>query len=130
MIRDLPASRFILPHFTTYNLSDIPYAYPPLGMYIAAILASLFKVSEIDLLRWIPAVASSIVLPVFYWLSLQISANKTKSFVTIIFLAFLPGSFDWLIMGGGLTRSFGILFFLLAVGHVYKLFKDSDNPSI
>ena len=127
MIRDLLASQFVLPRFTTYNLSDIPYAYPPLGMYVAAILSSLLKVSEIDLLRWIPALASSIILPAFYWLTLQIFANRTKSFIAVIFAAFLPGSFDWLIMGGGLTRSLGILFFLLAAGHVFRLFNDSSN---
>ncbi len=130
MIRDLQASQFMLPRFTTYNLSNIPYTYPPLGMYVAAILTSLLKISEVDLLRWIPAIVSSIIIPVFYRLSLQIFENKAKSLIATIFVAFLPGSFDWLIMGGGLTRSLGILFFLLAVNYVLKVFRDADNRSI
>lgn len=130
MTRDLLNNQFILPHFTTYNLSNIPYTYPPLGMYLAAFFSSLFNISEIDLLRWIPAIASSIIIPVFYRLSFQIFENKTKASISVIFVAFLPGSFDWLIMGGGLTRSLGIFFFLLAISNVLKLFRESDKWSL
>jgi len=40
MIRDLKANHFILPQFTTYNFVDIPFAYPPVGFYIAAIFST------------------------------------------------------------------------------------------
>jgi hypothetical protein len=130
MIRDLQTNHFILPYVTSYNLSGIPFAYPPLGIYIAAFISSLLKISAIDLLRWLPAIVSAFIIPVFYWLSLQIFVNRTKSLFAVTFLVFLPGSFDWLIMGGGLTRSLGILFFLLAVGCVLRLFRDSDNRFI
>src|SRR4030095_12722187 len=33
MIRDLRVSEYILPYTTSYNFSNIPYAYPPLGFY-------------------------------------------------------------------------------------------------
>ncbi|MDO9302752.1 MAG: hypothetical protein Q7T89_15305, partial [Anaerolineales bacterium] len=39
MIRDLQANHYILPQFTSYNFADIPFAYPPLGFYIAASLS-------------------------------------------------------------------------------------------
>ncbi len=38
MTRDLEASNFRIPAFTTYNGGHIPFAYPPLGFYLAAIL--------------------------------------------------------------------------------------------
>lgn len=126
MMQDLSENHFSLPVFISYNLSGIPFAYPPFGFYFAAALSSLFGFSEIDLLRWLPALASAGIVPVFYWLSVLILQDKKKALVAVMFIAFLPGSFDWLVMGGGLTRSFGILFFLLAVGFSLKLFREAD----
>ena len=36
MILDLQANHYAAPLFTTYNHVSIPYAYPPLGIYIGA----------------------------------------------------------------------------------------------
>jgi hypothetical protein len=41
--------------------------------------------------------------------------------------ALVPGSYDMQVMGGGLTRTFGALFFGLAILAVYKLF---ETPSL
>ena len=130
MIRDLRASGFILPEFTSYNLSDIPFAYPPFGFYVGAIISSLFSVSDVDLLRWLPAIVSAAVVPAFYWLSLQFFDNTTKTFIATVIVAVMPGTFGWLVMGGGLSRSFGILFYLLAVGNALRLFRNKDSHSL
>lgn len=130
MIRDLRASGFLLPETASYNLSNIPYAYPPFGFYVAALVSSAFPVSEIELLRWIPAAVSAAILPVFYWLSLQFFGKTPRSFLAVVLVSFLPGSFDWLVMGGGLSRSFGILFLLAAAGRVLRLFRDQDARSL
>ena len=129
MIHDLQTSHYALPIDTSYNLSQIPFAYPPFGMYLAAILSGLFHISEITLLIWLPALASAAIVPVFYWVSLQLFREKNKPLLAVMLVSFLPGSFDWLVMGGGLTRSFGILFFLLAVGFVLKTFRDYSAKS-
>jgi len=130
MIRDLRASYLMLPAVTSYNLSDIPFAYPPFGFYIAALFSGWFGLSDIELLRWLPAIAGAGIVPVFYWLSLRIFRDATKSSIAVVFAAFLPGSFDWLIMGGGLTRAFGILFFLAGIGHALVLFRDGVRKSL
>jgi hypothetical protein len=130
MIQDLRANQYLIPAATNYNYSDIPYAYPPFGIYIAAILSGVFSISDIAILRWLPAIMSAAIIPVFYWLSLQIFDSKPKAFIAAALYALLPTSFDWLVMGGGLTRSFGILFSLLAFGHVYRLFRDGLRTEI
>jgi hypothetical protein len=122
MTRDLRANHFLLPAFTTYNNSNIPFAYPPFGIYIAALLSFVFHISEIDILRWLPPLVATAILPAFYWLSLKLFDSRPKPLIATALFAFLPGSSDWFIMGGGLTRSFGILFSLLALGCVYELF--------
>jgi len=130
MIRDLRANGFILPATTSYNQSGIPFAYPPFGFYVAAAISSLFPIEDIDLLRWLPAIVSAFIVSVFYWLSLQFFENKTKSMLATIVVSVMPGTFGWLVMGGGLSRSFGILFFLPAVGNVLRVFRDKHKPSL
>ncbi len=130
MIRDLRAGHFLLPPFTSYNQSDIPFAYPPFGIYMAAILSAVFHISEIDILRWLPPLVACAIIPAFYWLSLRILASRSKAVIATALFTFLPGSSDWFIMGGGLTRSFGILFSLLASGSVYQLLRDGDRKCI
>lgn len=130
MIRDLRVSGFLLPATASYNLSDIPYAYPPFGFYVAALISSAFPVSDVELLRWIPAFAAAAIVPVFYWFCLQFFGRTSRSFPAVVLVSFLPGSFDWLVMGGGLSRSFGILFLLAAAGRALKLFRDEDARSL
>jgi len=130
MIRDLRANGFILPATTSYNQSGIPYAYPPFGFYVAAAISSLFPIADIELLRWLPAIVSAFIVPVFYWLSLQFFENKTKSMIATVVVSVMPGTFGWLVMGGGLSRSFGILFYLLSVGNVLRVFRDRNSRSL
>ena len=66
MIRDLKANHYLLPEFTTYNFADIPFAYPPLGFYIAASLSDLLPVSELGVLLWLPALVNTLSILVFY----------------------------------------------------------------
>src|SRR6266545_8069862 len=51
MIRDLRLNHYFLPAFTTYNLAAIPFAYPPLGLYLAALLRDVLGLPEIEALR-------------------------------------------------------------------------------
>lgn len=131
MIRDLRSNDFVLPLVTSYNYSDIPFVYPPFGMYVAALVSSQISISEFELLRWLPPLVSAAIIPAFYWLALQICGSQPKAFVAAALYAVMPGSYDWLIMGGGLTRSFGIMFSLFAVGYAYRLVRGySDKITI
>src|SRR5512133_751688 len=66
MIRDLQANHYILPQFTTYNFTQIPFAYPPLGFYIAASLSDLLPVSVLQILLWLPALVNTLAIFFFY----------------------------------------------------------------
>lgn len=130
MIRDLQVNRFVLPSVASYNLSDIPFAYPPFGFYLAAALSDWLSIPPIDLLLWLPPLVSAAIIPAFYWLARQIFNSEPKAMVATALYAFMPGVSDWLIMGGGLTRAFGILFSLLAVGFVHRVFRGGEKRSI
>jgi len=111
MINDLRSNANHLPDFTTYNRSAIPYTYPPLPFYLAALMADLTGFSVIDLLRWLPAIASCLCLIAFYALATSVfEGDRLKSALATAAYAFVPGAIYWTLMGGGLTRAFGQLF--------------------
>jgi hypothetical protein len=129
MIRDLRANGFVLPAFTDYNHAAIPYAYPPLGFYAAALL-SVIGFHEIDILRWLPAVVNFLSIGGFFLLASALLDDRPRAAVAAAFFALTPGSFEWQIMGGGLTRAFGMAFLSLAVFCVYRLFQRGERKYV
>ena len=126
MTTDLLANKFIPPAYTTYNLLDIPFAYPPLAFYIGAGLSSLLGVSGIEILRWLPALVNGLSVPVFYLLAKEITRDKLKGSLASLAFAFTPHLTPWLSSGGGLTRSFGFVFLILTTLFTIKLFRSGN----
>jgi hypothetical protein len=89
MMRDLRVNNFALPVFTTYNYSDIPFAYPPLGLYLGA-LFEWIGLSEIQVLIWLPAFLTVATIPLFYLLSLALLENRPRAAVATAFFALAP----------------------------------------
>ena len=129
MIRDLRSNGFVLPAFTTYNNSQIPFAYPPLGFYVAGIL-NLFGISELTILHWLPILVSIASIIVFYLFAGTLLADRARGAAATLFFALTTGNYDWQIMGGGLTRSFGVFFFILSIYSVYRLFQSGTWKSV
>lgn len=124
MIHDLRAGGCALPQFTTYNHAEIPFAYPPLGLYVAALLSTLLPVSELWVLLYIPALISTCSILIFYKFSEQMLDSRMSVALAVLIFALSPRSFLWQVMGGGITRSFGMLFLLLFLYKIRQLFKN------
>jgi hypothetical protein len=122
MVTDLLANDYALPAFTSYNFSQIPYAYSPLPFYVAALTTDLIGVQVVDVIRVLPAVISLFTIPAFLLLALVLLPSRTQAFIAVLAFAMLPRSHKWLIMGGGLTRAAGLLFALLTIYFSYLLF--------
>ncbi|MGA7192049.1 MAG: hypothetical protein WBW94_00350 [Anaerolineales bacterium] len=121
MIADLRANHFLLPAFTSYNHLNIPFSYPPLSFYVAGLI-SLTGISTFDILRWLPPLISTASIIAFYWMaSLMLNSHSKASLATMVY-ALMPRLFSWYVMGGGLSRSFGVLFLLLACASTWALF--------
>lgn len=130
MIHDLKANGYTLPQHTTYNQADIPFVYPPLGFYIAALLSALLHVSELWILLYIPALINTVSILIFYKFAEQtLNSRMSASLATLVF-ALSPRSFLWQVMGGGITRSFGALFLLLMLWQAAQLFKEYKNKHL
>jgi len=130
MIRDLKANHYILPQLTSYNHADIPFAYPPFGFYIAASLSDLFPVSELQILLWLPALVNIISIFIFYKLAEQTLNSRIFAALAVIVYVFTPSTFVWQVMGGGITRAFGILFLFLFLWQAMKLFTEYHHSHL
>ncbi len=123
MIVELQEAHYAIPLFVTYNAVDIPFAYPPLAFYLTGLLADLLHVSLLDLVRLLPAIVSGLTIPAFYSLSKEITSSKLQIGFAVFAFAVLPRDFAWLIMGGGITRSFGLLFAILTMTFAHRFYK-------
>lgn len=122
MVEDLQHAGFALPHYTSYNSAEIPFAYPPLPFYLAALLQTLTHLPLIEIFRVLPLAASVLTVLAFYLLSRAMVPFKSATVVAVFAFALLPRSFNWEITGGGLTRAPGFLLALLAIQHGYLLY--------
>lgn len=121
MTEELRAAHYSLPVFTSYNGAGIPFAYPPLGFYLAAVLADLTGAPPSDVMRLLPGVVSILAIPAFYLLARALAAAEVAALATLIF-ALLPRTYIWFVMGGGLTRAPGFLFALLMLQQTYLMY--------
>ena len=124
MAREIQAAHFALPLTTSYNLAGLPFAYPPLALYLAAFLDQLGPWTLLDLLRWLPLILNLLAIPAVYWLARLLLDNNRDADFAIIAFVLLPESFRWFIMGGGLTRSTGFLFAILTLCELVLLFRN------
>jgi len=130
MTVDLQENGYRLPIYSSYNRLEIPYSYPPLAFYTIGIVSDITQIELLDLFRVIPALISVLSIPVFYFLAREILESKAQISMAVLIFALMPSSFDWLIMGGGVTRSMGFLFSLLTLRQVILLYRSKNQLHI
>jgi hypothetical protein len=129
-IIDLRHANFRLPDSLHYNGLPIAYAYPPLGFYIAGLVASATNASLFNVLRVIPALFSMLTLGAFMLLARDILRTRDSVVIASLAFALVPRSHSWEIMGGGLTRSIGFFFAILAIWQAYRLYTERSRTSL
>jgi hypothetical protein len=126
MTRELIGAGFQIPVTTSYNDLGIPFAYPPLGFYVAGVVSTVTHIDLIDLFRWLPLVLSVACVPAFALLAGELLTLTAARAATYAY-ALVPASFAWAIMGGGITRSFGVLFALLALAALVRALRGGSS---
>lgn len=122
MINELVGAKLALPLTTSYNGGCIPFTYPPLALYTAAAVHLATGASILGLLRFLPLIANLGTAAVFFFLARSVLGTASRAGLASLTFVLLPRSYEYLIMGGGLTRSFGFLFACLAVACGHRLF--------
>ncbi|MGH2463147.1 MAG: ArnT family glycosyltransferase [Candidatus Limnocylindria bacterium] len=114
MVDDLRRAGFVIPQFTTYNAADIPFVYPPLGLYGTALLAEMLGLSSLDGVRLVAAMLSLATVGTFGLLALRLLPATAAAGAVLIY-ALVPHAYDAIVAGGGVTRGAGVLLAMLAM---------------
>lgn len=122
MIEDLQMNHYLLPFYTSYNNLNIPFAYPPLAFYVGAIISDVLHISPVEIVRWLPGITSTFCVLAFFFTAKELMESRLVAAAATLIFALIPHMSDWNSMGGGLTRSFGMLFMILTVLYAYRLF--------
>jgi hypothetical protein len=130
MINDLLHNHLSMPLFTTYNGGSIPFAYPPFAFYLATIIVKSLGVQTIDVVRLLPPILSVLSIPAIFALGRRLLKSDIMAAFAAMFFAFTPLAFDWQIMGGGLTRSLGQLFFILTINALYDFYVEPSPKNM
>lgn len=122
MVQELRAADYVLPAYTSYNSAQIPFAYPPLAFYLAGFIADIAGWPLLEVVKMLPALFSIATIPAFFLLSRAVLRSWTQATFAVFAFAFLPRTFVWFIMGGGLARAPGFLFAILMLHQTYLLY--------
>jgi len=127
MIEEIRHAHYRLPSETAYNFSHIPFAYPPLALYAAALVADLTRLGVPDVLRLLPLAVSTVTVLALLRLTRGFLNSRLALATACVVFAVMPSGFIYLIMGGGLTRSFGFLFAILAISEMHRLYQTGER---
>lgn len=127
MTQDLIYNHFTFPQFTSYNLDQIPYAYPPGAFYLLGFINQGFQISLVDLFRFLPLFFCILDLFLIYPIARLITSSQQLSILATFIYALIRPSYEWLFMGGGVTRSPAFFFSLLSILFTLKSAKDNEN---
>lgn len=114
MANDLRANGFVPPDVTTYNTGDIPWVYPPLGLYLVAALGG-----GLEWFRILPAIFAIATLPAV-WLLARSLISERGALVTVVAYGLASPAYLGLIAGGGVTRAPGLLLAVLTLWAVAR----------
>jgi hypothetical protein len=129
MAQDLQSNSFVPPAVTSYNDAGIPFAYPPLGIYLVAGLNRFLPVSMLTLFTWLPLALCVLTVPAMYPLARELLASRFRAVVAVAAFAVVPDSYTWSIEGGGVTRALGQLLALLAVAVALRYVHRGDRAA-
>ena len=119
MSRDIQRAGYALPEFTSYNAlsggDPIPFAYPPLALYLAALVEDLTPLSMVDVYWLLPALAASVAVAGVYALARTMFDRRSVALLAAAGFAVAPRSFEWLVMGGGAPRALSLATALFAL---------------
>lgn len=130
MTQDLIANNWRIPAYTTYNHLNIPFAYPPLGFYLAGFISQSIGWELLDIFRILPAVFSLLTIPAFYIFATNFVKDDWELGIATLIFALVPPSFTWLIMGGGVTRALASFLSLLTLSRIYHLYIKRSKGNI
>lgn len=119
-----------LPGTTSYDRSGIPFAYPPLALWLAAAAETVSGMTRAEVMRMLPVLFSVLELPAFFLLARDLLPGRRHAAIALLAFAAEPFAYQVQITGGGLTRSAGMLLSILAVWQGLRLLRSDRRTPI
>lgn len=110
------------PTVLAYNDAHIPFAYPPLGLYVAAAGGAL-GATPIDALSVLPAIYCVLTIPAFFLVARSLVGSR-RALVATYAYALLPAAWEPLIEGAGIARGLGMVLALLAIHQAVRFARE------
>lgn len=124
----ISANGYALPERIPYYAPDgIPFAYPPFGFYVAAVLQDLFGVDPLQLSRYLPGFLTILYLVPAYFVGRELLGSKPQASLATLLLAISPPALQWHISAGGLVRTYAFLFVFCGTYTGIKLFRSRER---
>jgi hypothetical protein len=113
-----------------YTESGIPFAYPPLLFYLAALVSKLFHIPLLILFIYTPTIISIVCIFAFYFLVKELFSEKSLILVSTIIFALYPPLIAYSAQGLFLVHGVGTLLFILGFILVLRWMKGNNDTII
>jgi hypothetical protein len=110
-----------------YTSGGVPFAYPPLWFYIAAVIRDLTGVSVYAYSRLVPGILVTAALVPYYFTAKELLDSPHEAGLATLLFAVTPAVLQWHLSAGGIVRAGA---FFVAICGIYcgtRLFGDGDR---
>ncbi|MBI5945514.1 MAG: hypothetical protein HY864_14225 [Chloroflexi bacterium] len=115
MIYSIKANGYLLPRIINFNSHDIPFAYPPLGFYLALAMSRLSGLTILHTAKLLPILLNLLTIVFFVLLASELTRDKIELLIASTIFPVVFQVYQWTIKGGGLSRSPGFLFMIVTL---------------
>jgi hypothetical protein len=111
MSEQLGANRFQLPWTVPYyGPGGFPFAYPPVGFYLAALVTKVLNLSALTYLRFAPPLLTLLFLMLDYILIKKITTSRIKAILGVSLTATASAVYEYQVQAAGMVRSLALVF--------------------
>ncbi len=103
-----------IPQAVEYNGLSIPFAYPPLSFWLSAAAVRL-GLDPLAIVHRLPILMNIGYVLLFTLLLLRTGHSRLFAAIAVLVFGTSFLSYEWLVMGGGLSRGLGSVFLLLSL---------------
>jgi hypothetical protein len=108
-----------------YGPGGIPFAFPPVALYVAAFFVGALRLPLFTYLRWMPPLVTVAALVALYVLFRLVSGDRMKALLGTIIVASAETTHAYHATASGMVRGIALLFAVLAAVVAFRAYGSS-----